>query len=82
VDNPDFFSIKNLLSLVTVPITFLLGIAGFHYKNVISKMDDVEKTANELKVVVGEHSIHVSHLNHSVNKIENKIDDILEKLKC
>lgn len=77
----DFFSFKNILSIISIPITFLLGIVGFHYKNVITKIEDLDQSTNELKVLVGEHSVHVGHINDSVNKIENKIDFILNKLE-
>lgn len=76
----DLFSFKNILSLITVPLTFLLGLAGFHYKSIHSKIESTAEETNKLQILVHEHNVHVSHLNKSVNKLEHKIDSIINKL--
>lgn len=79
MDN-DIFSLKNILAVISAPLTFLLGLAGWHYKHISSKVEENSNETQKLQILVHEHNIHINHLNKSVSKLENKIDSVLEKL--
>ena len=76
----DFFSFKNILATISAPLTFILGLIGWHYKNVYSKVETLDASTNKLQIMVSEHSIHVQHLHESFKSLDEKIDYILEKL--
>ncbi len=79
MDN-DVLSIKNILAAISAPLTFLLGLAGWHYKNVCHKIEEIDDSTNKLQILVHEHSVHVSHLNDSFKRLDRKMDTIINKI--
>lgn len=78
--NEDFFTIKNLLTIISAPLTFLLGLAGWHYKGILTYIDEIDKKVDKLEIIAHEHNVHVSHFHETNRKIENKLDYLLKKI--
>lgn len=76
----DVWNFKNILSVVATPLTFILGLAGWHYKNVYHKVEKLEDSHTNLKVMVREHNLHLRNLTASYKKLDKKLDSLLNRL--
>lgn len=76
MDN-DFFSFKSLLALIFVPFTYLIG---WHYKKIDGKIDTINSVATKNHEITGKHGVRIEYLEESIDKIENKMDNILSSM--
>lgn len=79
IDN-DVSYLKNLWSLVSAPAMFILGIIGWHYKGVSGRVTDLTDSHADLKESIGKHGVHIRHLHDCVHRLDEKLDQILEKI--
>lgn len=84
----DWLNVKNILAIVSVPLTFLLGLCGKHYQKICDTTDRLSTEVNDLRVVTGQQNVHIEHLSENSRKhadklesLDNKIDEILKLLK-
>lgn len=77
----DLFSIKNIMAYISVPFTFLLGLCGYHYKNICNRQEELDDSVTVLKVLTAEQNVHIAHLSQCMGRHDIKLDELTRKLE-
>lgn len=71
--------IKTIMNYISIPLTFILGLVGFHWKSFYKKVDTLKKTTDELTVSIAEHNIHLQYINENIDAMNYKLDYIMRR---
>lgn len=77
-ESPEILS--KLLNWVSIPITGMVGILGFHYKKLNSHVDELSEEVSDLKINSAVSQNDIKYIKQSCDLIHSKLEKIEEKL--
>mgnify|MGYP001597680387 CR=1 FL=1 len=78
IDQPEIFS--KLINWATIPITGMVGILGFHYKKLNTKVDRIDEDITELRINTAVTKTDMDYVKESCDKINERLERIETKL--
>lgn len=73
--------VKTIGSWLLLPVTLLLGVFGFQYKKILGRVEALEGASMKSQLLSAKFSVEIAHLEHQLEKLDAKLDKILEHVK-
>jgi len=74
----DLFS--NVVDWVSIPITGIVGLLGFHYKKTVSDVKELDSRVDKIQIRQAIVGTDLHYIKRSCDQITEKLEKIEEKL--
>jgi hypothetical protein len=78
VESPELLS--KVINWLSIPLTGIVGVLGFHYKRNLNRFDELEKDVSQLHTYNALNHKDIGYIKRSCDLMNSKLEKIEDKL--